>query len=280
MKKIGMFSLIIVSLLITGCSETNEIKSEATEFPKYVSKCYISDIDYNGWFKYLCIELSKKNNNVKEVADNYRFDESANYVFDGINLKYKSLDEFYIPVYDENKNEISKVEAPYPSYSVSKKYRDEVKKINKFLNDKKFKNEISLYDLKDLDTKFFSKDELVSMFNYAYTKEPVELGNYIDLPFASIINSISNNGFCFQVGYYSEYGNISKINIEIVYDDGKHLSDLVSKGESSKEQNELYSKINKIEQYIILEQKLDISKSDDYDDSLKLLLNVLKGIVS
>lgn len=279
MRKILIFLLIFGSLLISGCSGIYNDNLVNNDFPKFVSKCYVSEIDNDGWFKYLCIEPPKENPDKKDVINNFIFNESVNYSFDGINLKYKTIDGYYIPVYDDDKNEISKIEAPYPSYSVSEKYRYEIKKINKFLDDKKFKNVISLDDLEGLELEFFSKEELVSMFNYAYNKDPIELGKYVDLPFVSITNSVSKNGFYFQVGYYSEYGNISKVNIEVIYDDGSHLSDLVRDGKSSEEQNELYSTINNIEQFIILEQELDISKSNDYNESLKLLLNVCKGII-
>lgn len=275
MKKTCFIFATIFALLITGCSNNNKMKEEKIEIPKFVSKCYTGEIDKEGWFKFLCIELPKKNRNVKETLDNYIFNESVSYVFDGINLKYKTLDGYYIPVYDDNKNEISKIEAAYPSYSTSKQYREDIRKINKFLNDKKFERKISIDDLDTIDFKVVTKEELVFMFNSAFDKTPSDLGNYINIPFVAIVNSNYVDDYFYQIGYYCEYGNIRKIDIEVIYENDNYLSNLVSNHNASNEQILFYEKIKEIETNIIVKQNLDIINFNEYDESFKPLSNLL-----
>ncbi len=275
MKKTCFIFVTIFALLITGCSNNNKMKEEKIEIPKFVSKCYTDEIDKDGWFKFLCIELPKKNINAKETLDNYIFNESMSYVFDGINLKYKTLDGYYIPMYDDNKNEISKIEAAYPSYSTSKQYREDIRKINKFLNDKKFDRKISIDDLETIDFKVVTKEELVFMFNSAFDKTPANLGNYINIPFVAIAKSNYVDDYFYQIGYYCEYGNIRKIDIEVIYENGNYLSNLVSNHNASNEQILFYEKIKEIEKNIIIKQNFDIINFNEYDESLKPLSNLL-----
>jgi hypothetical protein len=275
MKKICFIFVTIFALLISGCSKDNEMDAEEIETPKYISKCYIGNIDKDGWFKFLCIELPKINKNSNETTNNFVYDGNASYVFDGINLKYKTLDGYYIPMYDDNNNEISKVEAAYPSYSISKSYREDIKKINKFLNDKKFERKISIEDLDTIDFKVVTKEELVFMFNSAFDKTPSDLGNYINIPFVSIAKSIYVDDYFYQVGYYCEYGNIRKIDIEVIYDGDVYLSNLVINNEASNGQIILYKKLKEIEEYIITNQDFEITKFKEFDESLKPLSNLL-----
>jgi len=123
------------------------------------------------------------------------------------------------------------------------------------------------------------KETLIDIFNRAYDKDPIEFGKYLNLPFVQVETSISNNGYIFQVGYYLEYGNIIKVNIEIIYDDGTYLSDLVKDKKASVHQKELFNKIKRVEEFILINQDFDISNFNEYDDSLKMLLNVLKRII-
>lgn len=279
MKRISIILVTIFALLISGCSKNNEVNVEKTEMIKYVSKCYTSEIDKDGWFKFLCIELPKKNKNSNETLDNYVYNENVSYTFDGINLKYKTLDEYYIPIYDDNKNEISKVEAEYPSYSISKSYREDIKKINDFLNDKKFERKISIEDLDTIDFKVVTKEELVFMFNGAFDKTPAELGKYINIPFVAIVKTNYVNNYFYQVGYYCEYGNIRKIDIEVIYEDGTYLSNLVTNHEASNEQIIFSKKIKEVEEYIISNQDLEIANFKEFDSTLKPLSNLLVGLL-
>lgn len=274
-KKIFGLSLCIILLLnSSGCN-----KEESNEFVglPYVSKCVYVDKE-DGWFDYFCIELSKKDEAKKSVDGNYEFNQDTNYIFDGINLKYQTLDDHYIPIYDKTNKEVDKVDAPYPSLSVSATYRDEMKRINTFFNNKKFAEKITGEDLKDLQLDKIDKETLVNLFNMAYEKDPIELGEYINIPSISIKSSILNNDYQFQVGYFAEYGNIIKINIEVLYEDGTYLSDLISNDDSTNEQDELYKKLNNIEDFIIYNQKFDISKYSGYNKELEALLNLMNRI--
>lgn len=280
LKKVFLF-VIFSGMLVTiiGCGNYKQLKKvKNVESPAFVSKCVVEE-GTDQWFNYFCIELPKKDKEKKSVDGNYKFDNTVAYTFDGINLKYKNLDDHYIPIYDNNNKEIDKVEAPYPSLSVSTVYRDEIKTINKFFNEKKFSKKISIKDLIELELQKIKKETLINMFNMAYDKKPISLGKYINLPFVSILSSVSDNGYIFQVGYYVEYGNVIKVNIEIIYDDGTYLSDLVANEGASITQQNLDNKITKIEEFIILNQDFDISNCSAYDESLKMLLNVMKRII-
>ena len=276
-KKIFGLSLCIILLLFSsGCNKEESIENDGLS---YVSKCVYVD-KQDGWFDYFCIELSKKDKTKSSVDGNYEFNQDTNYIFDGINLKYQTIENHYIPIYDKTNKEVDKVDAPYPSLSVSATYRDEIKRINTFFSNKKFTKKITVEDLKDLQLDKIDKETLVNLFNMAYEKDPIELGKYINLPSILVTSSISNNGYQFQVGYFAEYGNITKINIEVIYDDGTYLSDLISNGDSTNEQEELYKKINSIENSVISNQNFDISQYSDYNKTLEPLLNLMNRIVS
>lgn len=278
MKKIFML-LIFCSIFLVACGKNDNSKLvNSNEKIKFVSKC--TTIERNdGWFYYFCIEPMKKDISTDNVKDNYELNEYTNYVFDGVNLKHNSLENYYIPIYDQNNNEIDKTEAPYPTLSISTLYRDEIKIINDFFNKKKFANEIKESDLNELNLTYFDKKVLINMFNSAYLSEPIELGKYINLPFVEIVSSISENGYRFQVGYYVQYGTINKIDIEVLYDNGTYLSDIIADENASMEQQQLFQKISNIEKYVIQEQSFNISNSDSYDNSLKKLSSVMKRII-
>lgn len=281
MMKIKINILLFTSILIilSGCDRKIELEdTHKKEYPAFVSKCVFNN-ETDQWFNYFCLELPKLDTKKKSGINNYKFDDNAVYVFDGINLKYKQLDNYYIPIYDKNNMEIGKTDAAFPSLSVSTFYREEVQAINNFFNEKQFSKEISLNDLAGLEISKIEKEILIDMFNRAYHKEPAELGDYLGLPFVAILSSISTNGYIFQVGYYVEYGNIIKVNIEVIYDNGTYLSDLVSNKNLDAEQEAFSNKLSRLEKFILLNQDFDISKADEYDESLKILLNLMKRII-
>lgn len=263
--------LILILLLLTSC-KTKELKEE---YPKFVSKCYETSITLDGWFEFFCIEASKKNAEIKDTLNNYELGNSTTYTFDGYNLKYKTLDGYYIPIYDENNIEISKVEPMYPSYSTSKEKRSYIKLINNYFNEKKFKNKIDISDLKDLNIDDSLKDKLVLYFNNAFDSEPSNLGEYTEIPVVNIVDSLIENNYYFRVGYYIEYGNIKKINIEIIYKD-KYLENI----NESHPLYSLYKNTKEVEKWIIDNQSFDISKYENYSSDLEILNDTLKGIIS
>ena len=268
-----IIKIIIVSLLLVGCSKVSENDITAT----YVSKCVAKEKN-DGWFEIFCIEPLKKDQNLKEVKNNYFYNDKTTYSFDGYNLKYKEIKDCYIPIYDKKGNEVGKVPTSVPSFATSKIYRDEIKEISSFFNTQKFKTKITLNDLEELKIKKIDKQELVNLFNEAFEKEPIEVGKFKNIPILNIIQSESSDDYIFQVGYYCEYGVIQKINIEVIFNNNTYLSDLVQKKNPKKEYINMQEDIETFEKYILENQDLDISKSNAYKKEYKKLSGLLISI--
>lgn len=269
--KIKLFLLlIIIFLIVCGCNSSNLNENENNTI-NFISKCSFRDGE-DGWFKYLCIDVSKKNKNINIIEDNYIFDDKVTYVFDGINLKYQSIENYYIPIYDEEKNEIGRLSSNYPSLSISKELKDEIKEINTYFNKYKFKNKITIDDLKSLNLTFINVHELIDMFNEAIENNPKKLGKYINLPFVSIKQSLNEGGFKYQVGYYLEYGNIRKVDLEVIIEKDSQ------KVNSDKKYKKLKEDLKLFEKYILQYQTFDISGCDIYSEDYQLLYNLLLGL--
>lgn len=271
MRKIMI--IIMVSLLLIGCSKVSENNITVT----YVSKCVTKEKS-DGWFEIFCIEPLKKDQNLKEVKNNYVYNDKTTYSFDGYNLKHKEIKDCYIPIYDKKGNEVGKVPTSVPSFATSKIYRDEIEEISSFFNTQKFKTKITLNDLEELKIKKIDKQELVNLFNEAFEKQPIEIGKFKNIPILNIIQSEPNDDYIFQVGYYCEYGTIKKINIEVIFNNNTYLSDLAQKKNPKKEYISMQEDIEVLEKYILENQELDISKSNIYKEEYKTLLILLKSI--
>lgn len=253
-------SLLVFMLLITGCGVE---KKEENNYPGFASKCTTID-KTDGWFYFFCIQYPKTDKSIKTVKNNYDRSNAYSYVFDGFNLKYKKLDGYYVKISDKDGNEVGQIEPAFPSLSVSETQRDEINEISDFFANKSFNKIISLTDLEDLNVNTIDKESLVQMFNAAYEKEPIELGKYTDLPQAEIVLSDSEKNYKYSIGYYVEYGNIIKINIDILYDDNTYLSDLIQNNIASNDQIKEYENLKKIEKFIIEKQSFDISNISDF----------------
>lgn len=141
-KKRLLFSLAAISiatLVIIGNVNANESNMNA-ENVSYTSQKSIHDIKNDGWI-YL-FEINYQNNvNDKKL-----------YIFDGYNLKYDKLDGYYIPVIDSTTGkEVDRVIPNYITLGISEKYKEDIKKISDFFNEKQFTNKITLKDLNSLN---------------------------------------------------------------------------------------------------------------------------------
>ena len=136
MKKI--FILIIVSLLITGCNNKkreNIYKEDETCDKPYTQKAGYSITD-DGWIY---------------VIEN-NFGCKGDYLsFDGYNMKYKKLENYYTRVHDQYGN-ITKDYSGYAALILTDSTKEyaEVKNIGKFLTEKKFSKSITKSDLEEL----------------------------------------------------------------------------------------------------------------------------------
>lgn len=254
-KAIIIILTLVFVVLISGCGVKEK---EDNTYPGFASNCSTIDKE-DGWFYFFCIQYPKIDKSIKTVKNNYDKSSAYSYVFDGFNIKYKKLDGYYIKISDNSGNEVGQIEPAFPSLSVSETLRDEIKEISEYFNKKAFNKNIALKDIEDLNINTIDKEILVQMFNDAYNKEPIELGSYVDLPQAEIIFSDEVDNYKYNIGYYIEYGNIIKINIDILYNDNTYLSDLIKNNTASKEQIKEYDALKKIEENIIENQSFDIS---------------------
>ncbi len=187
------------------------------------------------------------------------------YLFDGYNLKYEKMDDYYIPLINkETGEEIDKIIPNYITLSISKQYKEDIRNITSFFNLKQFTKPITLKDLDDLKTKNIDKNYLVNIFNNAMNSTIKNTpGKYIDKSFLDRVNVESSNTNLngkWQLSYLIDFGYISEVNIEFISDDGEYiLSD--SNVQNTLTYKKIFEEINLIEKSIIENQSFDISES-------------------
>ncbi|MBR3523981.1 MAG: hypothetical protein IKN87_04820 [Bacilli bacterium] len=198
-------------------------------------------------------------------------EEKLNYIFDGYNLKYKPVGkEYYVSYNDlETGKEIDRIPARYATLSTSEVYRNDVALINKYFNEKQFKNKITINDLKDLKITKMDKKYLVDLFNRTISSDIMnESGKYIKAPSLDIKTIDMEDGSGnWQIMYILDYGYISNIEIEFISEDNKNLSD---KKDLSSDEKKLLSEIDNLEDRIIKEQQVS---SKLVDNSYKVINN-------
>ena len=239
---------------------------------KFIEKCSFKDIDEE-WIYYMCVDYKKEDPQEKIFSA----------TFGGINMKYTNLKDHYIEVIDENTNKIiDKLPTEYVSLANGEKTREETKKINLFLENQKFNKTITLNDLKNLNTQTIDKQILVDMYNEAYNSSPKSLGKYISNSFAGSKTSESKDGYSYQVVYIIDYGNISKLNIELIYDNDVYLSDLIKNNTATNLQKKMYNKIEQIEKKIKNENSftsgVDNSNLFKLDNLNKILMDLEQNL--
>ena len=117
----------------------------------------------------------------------------------------------------ETGEEIERIPSKYATLSTSEKYRDEIKEINNFFNNKKFVREITLKDLDTLNVTKISKSYLVDLFNRTINSQmKSNPGEYIKAPsleYKTQKSSDVNKPGEWQVMYIIDYGYINNIEI-------------------------------------------------------------------
>ena len=262
-----VFIFLIIIFIFSFFYINNHRKKTIAEEMKFVEKCAFKDID-DEWTYYMCVDYDKDDLNKKIFSA----------TFGGINMKYTSLKDHYIEVLDENNNIIDKIDTNYVSLANGQSTKNEMREINLFLEEKKFNTTININDLKNLKTKYIDKQLLVDMYNEAYNSMSKPVGKYISNSFAG--GKISENGeeYKYQIVYILDYGNISKLNIELIYNDGTYLSDLIKNNKATQLQEKMYNKLIEIQQKIIKENSF--TSGIDKSEFLKLenLNKILKEL--
>ena len=132
-----------------------------------------------------------------------------------------------------------KSDIPYLAYNQNAD--KEIRALNDFLQKKAFQAPITAADLDGLQFDYIDRDDVIALFNQMITSENLPEGKYGYLPEASIEQEDSLlSGYRWQVGQFGCLGNIQQIDIELLYEDDVHLSDLVKDGKAT---NELHDRM-------------------------------------
>jgi len=198
-------------------------------------------------------------------------EQTVNYIFDGYNLKHKPTGtEYYISYKDmETGEEIERIPSMYATLSTSEEYRDEIKEINKFFNNKKFTKEIKIDDLSDLKINKISKEYLTDLFNKTIKSQiKTNPGEYIKAPALECktqTSSDQDNPGEWQVMYIIDYGYISNIEIEFI---PKNDTNVKSTSNLFNQYSQEFNEIDKLEKEIINKQS---TSSDSLTESSSIL---------
>lgn len=274
MLKMKKTALIFFLVLLSGCSIDKE-KNHFTPSSFIDKQVYLEKDD--GWVSYLYIEVEKIDKNVIEVKNNYDLNKIIGVYYDCVNLKYDHLNGYYIPVYDEKGNEVDQIEGGMPAYSKSNK-RDDIKKINEFLTEKKFTSPITVQDLNDVTCDKLDKKEIVDLYNAALEKE--YLGYPGDISYGMNSGAIGKfidleNGGKLWVACLIEQARLGIVNIEYINEKGEYLSGLYESGKANDEQKQAQKQIDEIEKKIVEKQLIKVEDDVELIPNFTVMVNKL-----
>ena len=234
----------------------------------YGEKIYITEGE-DGWYYQFLIAPS--------IADG----DTNNFLI-GCNLKYSSLDNYYVPVLSEDGELIDKWPSE-PTLSTSQvsingvTEAEEVDIIEEFFDEKQFNREITVQDLGDLELYHLDKKFIVDLFNAAYNSEYDKTITKFNLSSCSIQSDTEQDGYKYNIGVMHVRRGIGAIRIDLLYNDGTYLSDLIEDGSATNEQKEIYDDFKKIEDYIVENQEVNIRDVFDLDDDVYIrLFNIIE----
>lgn len=208
----------------------------------------------------------------------------TSYVYNAYNLKYKYLEDYKLKVYDENGDIIGETSSSLPYLILNEKYWDDFMHFIEYFDKNKPESPLSIEETFDLEISVLDKEMIIDLFNCAIGADMLGEGKYYYLPEADIVLEDKQDGYSWQVAFFIVRGVIVDVNIELIYDNGSYLSDLVSRNEGDTEKNNVYDAVSNIEMEILNGQSFVVD-SEAYEvlntidsDRLKLLLqSVEKG---
>lgn len=259
MRKLGW--LLLSVCLITSCSLNNQKNNEHTNtgceinyqdwIPSYASKMVINELA-DGWYEVLEIQADKIDPYKRTVKDNVK--EEFNYLhYDVVNINYKKIPGFYVPILDENNQEIGVLNnSLYPSYFNNEQYKQELIALNYLLNNSLEINEESL---KELNLQNFDAKHLYELYQKLMNQDYVD---YQPLVPSNYDVQVLADEF-YQIGYIACYGELLAINI----------IDLANPDDD----------YNALEQKLLQLQTINLQDlSSNENDNLQQSLNKIKGI--
>ena len=248
--------LLSISLILLSFSACKKDISEETiqEDDGYHAIGDIRELD-GGWYLFVEYDFNLK--------DNLRVDRTM--TFDIANLKYTCLEDYTVTVLNEKDEVIGHTPEKVPYYTLDHKNNATEKFIEGTLLNREEKPNLSVSELSEVeDNEIFTKADLVDTYNTAMANGELTFGKYGNISQSDIIYENELSGYKWQVGYFSLYGNISAINIELIYSNNLYLSD-IGKDELTNDQKELLDVINQIEDNIMKSQSFVNTGYSDKD---------------
>lgn len=143
-------------------------------------------------------------------------------------------------------------------------------------------------ELKELNLKKIDKEYLLEIFNKAIESNLEEAdGKYLTASFvgrSSVKSTDDNLKGRWQATYILRYGDVYKIDIEFIEEDGNYLSD--KKINFSHSDEILLNDINKLENNLLKDGTLNVSSdilknySNETNNDIKRLLNALQKVLN
>ena len=241
-RKVILLMIIGLALIMTGCNSTKDEKND--------------DSQLVGFYEVMSY-LDKEDNWIYTFSLSYDKEKNITYrQFNGFNMKYDKMDGFYIPILDEKtEKEVGQLPPSIINLVNDQIHDEEFDRINDFFNEEKFTDYITIDDLKSLKTSYFSKEDLVILYNRALDLEPAEsFGKY-----NYSINFLKSNeeDRRWQIVTLGTFGYLDKVRIDIKYKDGKYLSDIVLSDEATIEQQNTYKIIENIQTELLKNKEID-----------------------
>ena len=263
-KILYIFLLLVLTLSIVACGKKEEQQNEVEsddEVGFYETQAVLDKDD--GWVYYFALSRDKSG-------------KITYYDFNGLNLIYKSLDGYYIPVYNEAGKEVSQVKPTALFLNYDQKHRKEYERISDYFNEKKFSSEITMDDLKDLKTDYYKKEDILYLFNEAVKQDYVRpMGDAIQDGFYE--SNVVNNSY-WQFAILGCYGYADRIRIDYI-SNGVSLRESVEK--NKKYDKEMYNTILEIENSILKDgMHKTFERFDDLDDVYAPLFSGLRQYAS
>ena len=228
--------------------DDNEGVLDPEAYKKYAEKIVVVEGDNAWYYQFLINSLDDG-----EKTKNF---------FTGCNLKYAKFKD--IEGYENigNNNQ-------YPSLAISDKStngvteEEEVLLINDYFDQKQFRKEITIKDLDELTLYNFDKSLIVDLFNKTYNSNFDKTISKFSIKGCSIQSDEEKDGYKYNIGVMHLRRGIGAIRIDLLYNDGTYLSELVENKKASNEQKEIYNNFQKIEEYIVENQEVNIR--DEFD---------------
>lgn len=235
---------ILLLLLLNSCAADNN----EPVINEYIRHDKNAVIELTGGWYFFC--------DYEEIYNTDGSYETTYCTIDGMNLKYQNLSDFNIAITDKQSGKITGYVTPaVHGFCMNKLYKEKLEELSEYVKNRNASADLTVeeLDFSDIPDMLFTKDDVVKVYNSAMTKGTVNPGKYMYISSSDIIKGPALGNYYWQVGYLILSGNISAINIELIYSDGRRLSD-IDISERTEAQSELLKAIKQAQESIINRQ--------------------------